>query len=67
MIFSVAHWDTSDDVFCVLVCKGNLLLSIQMASIMYFQFSVQEEDNTEHTNGKCCFVHFSHPANHYVT
>ena len=36
-----------------LVCKGNILLSVLMVSVMCLHFSVQEEDIPEHTNGKC--------------
>ena len=35
--------------------------------ITFLRFSVQGEDIIERTNGKCCFVHFSHIADHYVT
>ena len=30
-----------------------MLLSVLMASVTCLQFSMQEEDITEHTNGKC--------------
>ena len=34
MTFSIAHWDTSKNCFFVSVCKGMVLLSILMASVM---------------------------------
>ena len=34
-------------------CKGSIILSILMASVMHLHLSMQEEDILEHTNGKC--------------
>ena len=53
MTFSVAHWDTWDHVFCILVCKGKILLRIVMPSVIYLHFSMQEEGILEHSNAKC--------------
>jgi hypothetical protein len=34
-------------------CKGKIILSILMTSVMCLHLSMQEEDILEHTNGKC--------------
>ena len=44
-------------IVCVLVCKGKILLSMLMASVMCLQFSVQEEDVLEHTNPFKCHLY----------
>ena len=38
-----------------------------MTSAMHLHFSMQEEDNLEHANGKCHCVHFSQLLDHCVT
>ena len=49
MTFSVANWDTLDDILVFkLVCKGKLFLNIRMAIVMCLQFSMQEGDILEH-------------------
>jgi hypothetical protein len=44
-----------------------MLLSILMASVMYFRSSIHEEDILEHINVKCICVHFSQLVGHCVT
>ena len=41
-------------IFLRLVCKGEILLRISIASVMCLHFSIQEEDNIEHSNVECC-------------
>ena len=36
-----------------LICKGKILLSLLMPSVMYLHFSMQEEEIREYTNAKC--------------
>ena len=35
------------------VCKGKVLLSIQLAKVVCLHINMQEEDILEHTNVKC--------------
>ena len=51
MTFRVVHWDTLHKILH-LVCKGKIVLSILMASVMCLHFCMQEEDILEHSNGK---------------
>ena len=39
-----------------LVCKGKILLNIQMENVMCLYMSRQEEDTFEHTNVQLSFV-----------
>ena len=53
MIFRVAHWDILHDIL-VSSMQGEEFFSVLMASVMYLNFNMQEEDILdEHTNGKC--------------
>ena len=53
MTFSVAHWDTWDESFCILVCKGQTVLSILLTSVMCLHSSIQEEDILQLTYVRC--------------
>ena len=52
---------------CILVCKGKLLLSILMASLMCLNFSMQEEESLEHTNAISFVYTYSQLVDHCVT
>ena len=47
------HIEILEIIFCVLVCKGKMLMNILMASVMCLPLSKQEEDVLDHTNVKC--------------
>ena len=52
MTSGVARWDASDDSLGFSM-QGEIIQSVLMASVMWLQFSVQEELILVHTNGKC--------------
>ena len=47
MIFGVPHLDTRVDSFVFIVCKGKMLLSILMISVMCLRFCMQDENILE--------------------
>ena len=62
MVYSVAHWDTCDDNFIFLLCKGNILLSILMACVIVLNYNQLGDcyvtwhtphNTIEHTHAKC--------------
>ena len=47
MIFGVPHLDTRVYCFVFIVCKGKMLLSILMISVMCLRFCMQDENILE--------------------